>query len=188
MSNRVLMIMSVSFIAVIFLAGVGMIGVTRYLQASAQDPQTLMIDAEAAIAANDAAQLAILIDRHPVLATTISDADGRTLLHHAMQGGGDEACTQILIDAGADANAADFEGRTPLHRLCEHTTGSLSPIVVELLATHGADMNAVDHKGVSPIDQMVEPETDRYAEVFPDFYTNPTTSNRNLLKQHGAKE
>lgn len=187
MSNRALMIMSVSFVAVIVLAGVGMIGVTRYLQASAKDPQTLIVDAEAAIAANDAAQLAVLIDRYPVLATTVSDTDGRTLLHHAMQGGGDEACTQILVDAGADVTVVDHEGRTPLHLLCEHKTGLISPVVVELLATHGADMNATDHKGVRPIDQMIDQETDRYAEVFPDYYTNPTTSNRNLLKQHGAK-
>lgn len=186
MSNRVLVIVSIAFVAVIVLAAVGMIGFTKYQQFVANDPQTHLIEAEAAIATNDAMRLSVLMDRYPVLATTHSDRDGRTLLHHAMQGGGDLPSTTILIDAGADATAIDIKGRTPLHDLCTHTTLLLNTEVVEMLAAGGADMNAVDDEGVRPIDQMVDVESDRYAEVFPDYFTNPTTQNRNLLIQHGA--
>ena len=188
MSNRVLMIVSVGFVGVIFLAGVGMIAFTKYQQSVASDPQTHFTEALQAVQAHDSVRLEVLADRYPGLANTRSSMDGRVLLHYTMEKGGDLACTTILIEAGADVTAVDDAGRTPLHELSMYTEGLISPEVVELLATHGADMNAVDDEGVRPIDQMVDVQTDRYAEVFPDFYTNPTTQNRELLMRHGAEK
>jgi ankyrin repeat protein len=182
-----LMIISGLFVALILAAGVGRIAWVKYQQSVADDPQTHFALAAAAIEARDATQLSVLVDRYPHLPGTHAKVDGTTLLHKAMVNGGDLACTSVLVSSNADVNAMDLAGRTPLHELYTYTAGLISPDVVKLLVTNGADMNPVDHAGVRPLDQMVA-DSDMYAEVFPDYFTNPTTQNRDLLKQHGAVE
>lgn len=185
MSNRVLMIVSIVFVTLLVAAGVGRILWAGHQQAVAADPQTHYLQAEAAIVANDATRLGALIDRYPHVTGTHSDVDGATLLHVAMNNGGDAISCLMLIDEGADVNAVDHAGRTPLHVLCTFTTGLINEETVRLLSDNGADMNATDDAGGRAIEQMVA-ESDMYAEVFPDYFTNPTTQNRNLLKKYGA--
>ena len=71
-----------------------------------------------------------------------TNSEGQTALHGAS---GDAVLTKLLLEAGANANAADNEGRTPLHR-AETAT------VVSLLAELGkADINFTAKNGDTPL-------------------------------------
>ncbi|MYB38074.1 MAG: hypothetical protein F4Y26_12010 [Gammaproteobacteria bacterium] len=55
---------------------------------------------------------------------------------------------QRCVDDGADPNARDGNGKTPLHWAVEHTE---EPRVVQALLQGGADMTARDDRGNSPV-------------------------------------
>ncbi len=56
--------------------------------------------------------------------------------------------SKLLIDAGADVNAKDYFGETPLYHC--RTLGL--PDVVKLLLEAGADVNVVNKEGKTPLD------------------------------------
>ena len=70
-----------------------------------------------------------------------------TALHIAAFHGKGEV--SVLLDQGADINARDKSGRTPLH----HVTRCISPYLdaAEVLLNHGADVNARDNEGKTPL-------------------------------------
>lgn len=74
--------------------------------------------------------------------STVKDTTGKTPLHYARS----DKAVRILVRKGADVNAIDRKGRTPLHYAAE---GSGSA-VEELLAS-GADVNAKDGEGFTPL-------------------------------------
>jgi ankyrin repeat protein len=60
---------------------------------------------------------------------------------------GNIARVKTLLDEGADINAQDSKGMTPLHIVVE----SDSPLNVERIVNLGADVNARDNRGWTPL-------------------------------------
>ena len=54
---------------------------------------------------------------------------------------------EALLEAGADVNAKDWRGLTPLHLAAESNP---SPAVLEVLLKAGADPRAIDKDGKTP--------------------------------------
>ena len=75
------------------------------------------------------------------------DEDGETLLHIAVVGGWDVAVTQALITAGANVNAKNMAGSTPLH----DAPFAKSIAVVQFLVARGAHVNAKNSNGLTPL-------------------------------------
>lgn len=77
---------------------------------------------------------------------TATDLAGSTLLHHAAGFGAVDTLT-LLLDAGADVNAKNRRGSTPLH------WGIHDEAKVRLLLTRGAGLNARQVEGRTPVYQ-----------------------------------
>ena len=86
-------------------------------------------------------------------------ADGRrdTPLHVAAMLGHGEELVDLLIGHGAQVNATNHQGWTPLHRV-------LDKKVAEVLLDHGADINARDKDGLTPLHIAVGTEHGRVTE------------------------
>ncbi len=80
--------------------------------------------------------LGALVEKTPEFAAT-RDEEGRTLLHHAVEGG-KLATVKVLLEKKAPPNAADNDGCTPLHLAAAE--GRLE--IAKLLLENGADPNA----------------------------------------------
>jgi uncharacterized protein len=79
------------------------------------------------------------------------DYAGVTPLHGAAQYNGVET-VRVLLDAGADVNAIDDEGNTPLmYALRSPWT---TPEVVQLLRDRGGDPTIENHQGNSPLSRI----------------------------------
>ncbi|PON54804.1 Arf GTPase activating protein [Parasponia andersonii] len=82
---------------------------------------------------------------------TMEDLDGCNLLHLACETA-DLGMLELLVQYGANVNATDLRGQTPLHRciLRGRTT------FTKWLLTRGADTRAVDRVGKTPFELAVE--------------------------------
>ncbi|MCB1955421.1 MAG: ankyrin repeat domain-containing protein [Rhodocyclaceae bacterium] len=78
---------------------------------------------------------------------------GYTALHHAVARG-DRQAIQLLLDAGAHADAADRHGNGPLHLLTlgEHVVGDDQ--IAEMLVRSGADVLRTNQAGRTPLDEL----------------------------------
>ncbi len=72
---------------------------------------------------------------------------GNTPLHFASRYSWDPAVFTVLIEAGADVEARNVHGRTPLHLAAQGNR----PVVVSQLAEAGADLDARDRNGNTPL-------------------------------------
>lgn len=72
---------------------------------------------------------------------------GQTPLHIAAWNG-EQRLVKQLLELGADPNARDLHGGTPLHAMVRWVT---RPDIISILLERGADINAVDHAGQTPL-------------------------------------
>lgn len=86
---------------------------------------------------------------------------GRTALHGASVEAGSEEAVELLLDYGADVDAKDKYGNTPLHDAAKY--GNIS--ICKLLLGYGADIDAANKWGQTP---MHVAAFERQEEVF-DF-------------------
>ncbi len=116
-------------------------GDTRPVIALNPDPATLV------------SLLALMLDadypgerlrRQPEL-VRVRHAGGRTLLHDAA-GAGNIAMVKLLLELGADPNAAGRGGHTPLYCLANECRSETGAEIVRLLVAGGADVHS--HTGV----------------------------------------
>lgn len=88
------------------------------------------------------------------------NAGGGTVLHDAVIFWGDTAVITKLLAKGADINAANAEGETPLLRSLQHVHYSSDAArvdqVVQLLLSRGAGVNLADKKGFTPLAAALE--------------------------------
>ena len=72
---------------------------------------------------------------------------GNTILHNAAGYTTNPTVVLLLLEAGADPNARNDDGLTPLHR----GAGNSNPVVIAHLLTAGGDPNAMDNNGYTPL-------------------------------------
>ena len=106
------------------------------------------------------AEIPLLLNRVETTGdANLRSSSGFTALQAACRVG-DEALVNKLLDMGADVNARDAQGRTPLlalpyvHDLRIPQQHSCAPII-RLLAEAGADLNACDKDGYTRLELML---------------------------------
>ena len=102
-------------------------------------------DIYTACALDDAARVRVLVDGHPVNAD-VADPYGMRPLHWAARAGS-LPCVTLLLENGADVNAANKARRTPLQLAAEQDRAE----AIQVLAENGADLDTQDKKGRTPL-------------------------------------
>jgi ankyrin repeat protein len=116
---------------------------TTIAEEAAQPTDPRIAALVAAVRTQTADVVATLLEANPD-ATVVRDQAGSTLLHHAA-GFGSGDTMRLLVDAGADVNAKNRRGSTPLHWAIHDEAK------VRLLLAHGANVNATQTERRTPL-------------------------------------
>lgn len=98
--------------------------------------------------------------------------DGSTALHLVAMFGEHPRMVDALIKAGADVNAVDSAGRTPLYWACRAPGGFVEEMA-ELLISAGADVNATRPEGTTVLMEACAHGRYRVAQMLLDHGADP---------------
>lgn len=93
---------------------------------------------------------------------TLRNRDGQSVLHSADHFA-DAESARLLLAAGADPNASDAEGCTPL--FCRGIGLADSPEILDLLLQSGADLRHINHAGETAVDDALHHARYAYAAL-----------------------
>jgi hypothetical protein len=159
-----------------------------YALASRQQATTQADELWQAVGEMDTATAHEILESNPKYIHA-SDKHGRTLLFHAVQQGRDDdealQMARMLIEFGADVDAADNSGTCPLHVAARK---GLPNITRQLLAV-GADARKPDHAGRRPLDVAEEFRLDQLADIGKrDRLRDRRTAVADILKAHQQEQ
>jgi ankyrin repeat protein len=99
----------------------------------------------------------LMVDAGPNLNEPYSDDKATTLLHRASWWG-EKKVVEDLLDIGADINAVDSAGGTPLHAATQSCSTGFSDVftgphieILEVLIQHGANVDAANNQNYTPL-------------------------------------
>lgn len=115
-----------------------------------------------------------MMQEHPQLLKHKEDMLQKTLLHTAAEMG-DRDQVKFLIENGAELNAQDIFGKTPLHQSVKRSENVES--VISDLVGAGADINAKDNNGNTPLKSAVYEGSIKAVKTLLQKGADPTIKN-----------